>query len=112
MASKSNEHSPNMRTTEVKSKTRGGGRCCICFDPFSIQNVSIVAFFCCHAYHTTCLSDSTNSVSSKKGKSPASGSALSYYEYGNGDVDDEEDDDDTASGGLRMRCILCTTAAG
>jgi hypothetical protein len=102
---------PNMRTVEVKSKTRGGGRCCICFDPFSIQNVAIVAFFCCHAYHETCLSDSTNSVSGKKGASPASRDTVSYYEYGNGDVDDEEDDDDS-EGGQRMRCILCTTAAG
>ncbi|XP_057483913.1 vacuolar protein sorting-associated protein 41 homolog [Actinidia eriantha] len=111
-ASQSSERAPITRTMEVKSKTRGGGRCCICFDPFSIQNVSIIAFFCCHAYHTTCLSDSTISVSSSnKGAGVTSRETESYYEYGNGDVDEEDDDDDT-SGGTRMRCILCTTAAG
>ncbi|GFZ20378.1 vacuolar protein sorting 41 [Actinidia rufa] len=111
-ASQSSERAPITRTMEVKSKTRGGGRCCICFDPFSIQNVSIIAFFCCHAYHTTCLSDSTISVSSSnKGAGATSQETESYYEYGNGDVDEEDDDDDT-SGGTRMRCILCTTAAG
>ncbi|PSR86535.1 Vacuolar protein sorting-associated protein [Actinidia chinensis var. chinensis] len=111
-ASQSSERAPITRTMEVKSKTRGGGRCCICFDPFSIQNVSIIAFFCCHAYHTTCLSDSTISVSSSnKGAGATSQETESYYAYGNGDVDEEDDDDDT-SGGTRMRCILCTTAAG
>ncbi|XP_057480493.1 vacuolar protein sorting-associated protein 41 homolog [Actinidia eriantha] len=111
-ASQSSERAPIARTMEVKSKTRGSGRCCICFDPFSIQNVSIIAFFCCHSYHATCLSDSTISVSSSnKGSEAASRETESYYEYGNGDANEEDDDDDT-SGGTRMRCILCTTAAG
>ncbi|KAL6967122.1 Vacuolar protein sorting-associated protein 41 [Sarracenia purpurea var. burkii] len=110
-ASQSTEKAPNVRTVEVKSKTMGSGRCCICFDPFSIQNVSIIAFFCCHAYHTTCLSDSTHSVSGKKAPVAASKEAVSYYEYENGDVDDDDDDDDALSGSPRIRCILCTTAA-
>ncbi|GFZ17830.1 vacuolar protein sorting 41 [Actinidia rufa] len=112
-ASQSSERTPIARTMEVKSKTRGSGRCCICFDPFSIQNVSIIAFFCCHSYHATCLSDSTISVSSSNKESGATSreTESSYYEYGNGDANEEDDDDDT-SGGTRMRCILCTTAAG
>ncbi|XP_065625524.1 vacuolar protein sorting-associated protein 41 homolog isoform X2 [Quercus suber] len=102
----------SMRTTEVKSKTRGGGRCCMCFDPFSIQNVSVIAFFCCHAYHMTCLMDSTSNVSGKKGSEATSREPLVEYEYDNGDVEDDEDDDeDTQSSSRRVRCILCTTAS-
>ncbi|KAJ8551940.1 hypothetical protein K7X08_028383 [Anisodus acutangulus] len=105
----------SMKSMEVKSKTRGGGRCCICFDPFSLQNVSIIAFFCCHAYHTTCLMESTISVGNKKEAGAASKGTKSYYEFDNGMDDDEEEEDDDAdasSGTPRMRCILCTTAAG
>ncbi|XP_019199476.1 PREDICTED: vacuolar protein sorting-associated protein 41 homolog isoform X2 [Ipomoea nil] len=103
----------SIKSMEVKSKTRGGGRCCICFDPFSIQSISIIAFFCCHAYHLTCLMESTNSVSSKKEAAAPSQGASSYYEYDNGEVDEDEDEDEaTSSGAPRMRCILCTTAAG
>ncbi|GMH11106.1 hypothetical protein Nepgr_012947 [Nepenthes gracilis] len=58
---------PSLRNLELKSKTRGGGRCCMCFDPFSIQNVSVVVFFCCHAYHMTCYIDSSNSLSNNEG---------------------------------------------
>lgn len=102
----------SMRTTEVKSKTRGGGRCCMCFDPFSIQDVSVIAFFCCHAYHMTCLMDSTSNVSGKKGSEATSREPLLEYEYDNGDVEDDEDDDeDTQSSSRRVRCILCTTAS-
>lgn len=105
------DRSLSIKSMEVKSKTRGGGRCCICFDPFSMQSVSIIAFFCCHAYHLTCLMESTNSVSSKKGAAAPSQGASSYYEYDNGEVDEDEDED-TSSGAPQMRCILCTTAAG
>lgn len=99
------------KSMEVKSKTRGGGRCCICFDPFSIQSVSIIAFFCCHAYHLTCLMESTTSVSTKKGAGAPSQGTSSYYEYDNGEVDDDEDEE-ASSGAPQMRCIMCTTAAG
>ncbi|MED6206016.1 Vacuolar protein sorting-associated protein 41 [Stylosanthes scabra] len=106
--------SPGLRTMEVKSKTRGGGRCCICFDPFSIQNVSVIAFFCCHAYHTTCLTDSSyTSNNSQKNIKSNSREAETYDDY-NGYIDEEEEeeeDEETESGGPRMRCILCTTAA-
>ncbi|KAB1227360.1 hypothetical protein CJ030_MR1G005938 [Morella rubra] len=102
----------SVRTTEVKSKTsRGGSRCCICFDPFSIQNVSVTVFFCCHGYHTTCLMDSTSNVSGKKGSGATFRGPGQQYEYENGDVDDSDDDDASQSGASRMRCILCTTAA-
>ncbi|XP_004250993.1 vacuolar protein sorting-associated protein 41 homolog [Solanum lycopersicum] len=105
----------SMKSMEVKSKTRGGGRCCICFDPFSLQNVSIIAFFCCHAYHTTCLMESTISIGGDKKEAGASSKGTaSYFEFDNGsdDDDEEEDDEDASSGTPRMRCILCTTAAG
>lgn len=83
----------------------------MCFDPFSIQNVSVIVFFCCHAYHVTCLMDSMHTVSSKKG---AAATYQSEYNYDNGTEDqeeEEEEDNDAESGTPRMRCILCTTAA-
>ncbi|KAL5713390.1 Vacuolar protein sorting-associated protein 41 [Ranunculus cassubicifolius] len=80
----------SMKGMQIKSRTRGGGRCCLCFDPFSIQNISIIAFFCCHAYHVNCLKESTNS-------------SIGH--------DDEDDDGDERSSTPKMRCILCTTAA-
>ncbi|CAL0324194.1 unnamed protein product [Lupinus luteus] len=99
------EKTPSLRIMEAKSKTRGGGRCCICFDPFSIQNISVIVFFCCHAYHTTCLMDSSYTNSSKK-------EIETTY---NGFVDDDnshDDDEEEETGDHhRMRCILCTTAA-
>ncbi|CAI9778370.1 unnamed protein product [Fraxinus pennsylvanica] len=113
-ASQFAEKSLSMKSMEVKSKTRGGARCCVCFDPFSIQNVSVIAFFCCHAYHKTCLVDSTISITQQQKKPPTptkSSDELSYYEYDNGDAEDDEEED-TSSGSPKMRCILCTTAAG
>ncbi|KAK6788021.1 hypothetical protein RDI58_016546 [Solanum bulbocastanum] len=108
------ERTMSMKSVEVKSKTRGGGRCCICFDPFSILNVSIIAFFCCHAYHTTCLMESSISIGGSKEAGVTAQRTASYDEYANGvndDYEDEEEEDATSSA-LRMRCILCTTAAG
>ncbi|KAL5715636.1 Vacuolar protein sorting-associated protein 41 [Ranunculus cassubicifolius] len=78
----------SMKGMQIKSRTRGGGRCCLCFDPFSIQNISIIAFFCCHAYHVNCLKESTNSS-----------------------IGHDDEDDDERSSTPKMRCILCTTAA-
>ncbi|XP_050206162.1 vacuolar protein sorting-associated protein 41 homolog isoform X2 [Mercurialis annua] len=100
--SQANERMPSMKTIEVKSKTTGDSRCCMCFDPFSIQNVSVIVFFCCHAYHMNCLTDAmhTHTVSGESDQ-------VSEYEY---DYDDDNEDDDTGSG-TRLRCILCTTAA-
>lgn len=112
MSSQVTEKSSSVRTTEVKSKTKGGARCCMCFDPFSIQNVSVIVFFCCHAYHLDCLMDSTYNVSGKKESGATSRVTLVDYEYDNGDIGDEDDDEGSHSGARRMRCILCTTAAG
>ncbi|XP_022752633.1 vacuolar protein sorting-associated protein 41 homolog isoform X2 [Durio zibethinus] len=104
------EKTPSVRNMEINSKTRGGGRCCMCFDPFSIQNVSVILFFCCHAYHTTCLMDSTYTNSNKKGTGATSQELYGYNDDDDGE-DDEVDDNDSQAGGPRMRCILCTTAA-
>lgn len=102
---------------EVKSKTKGGGRCCICFDPFSIQKVAIIVFFCCHAYHMNCLLDSTNN--SVSGGNVEARATSHYDGYANGDVNGDDgydsgdvngDDDGTQRGTPQMRCILCTTA--
>ncbi|KAA3471716.1 vacuolar protein sorting-associated protein 41-like protein isoform X2 [Gossypium australe] len=99
------EKTSSVRNTVIKSKTRGGGRCCLCFDPFSIQNVSVIVFFCCHAYHTTCLTDSTYSNSNKKGTGLTSQEPYGY------DNDGDEDEEYDQAGDPQMRCILCTTAA-
>ncbi|KAL0460605.1 UNVERIFIED_CONTAM: Vacuolar protein sorting-associated protein 41 [Sesamum latifolium] len=79
---------------EVKSKVRGGTRCCMCFDPFAIHDVSIYVFFCCHAYHETCLMDSIDSIISKKKPAAPTHTQddLSYYQYDNGDDEDEDED--------------------
>ncbi|KAI9080167.1 hypothetical protein K1719_037845 [Acacia pycnantha] len=102
------EKSTVLRNVEVKSKNRGGGRCCICFEPFSIQNVSdsVVIFFCCHAYHSTCLMDSTDTSSSNKEIEVTYGKAEhnDYDSY----VDEEEESE---TDDHRMRCVLCTTVA-
>lgn len=104
------ERSSSVRSMEVKSKTRGGGRCCMCFDPFSIQSVSVIVFFCCHAYHTTCLMDSSYTNANTVSGTTSREHVAEYNEYDNGYVDDN-DDDNNESGTPRMRCILCTTAA-
>lgn len=107
------ERTVSLRYAEVKSKTRGSGRCCMCFDPFPIQKEAVIVFFCCHAYHTTCLEDSINSVSSKKETSkPSPKEEDSYYKYENGGADGSEEEEDVSSAAPQMRCILCTTAAG
>ncbi|KAI3679451.1 hypothetical protein L2E82_51362 [Cichorium intybus] len=95
------ERAPVLKSMEAKTKTRAGGRCCICFEPLAI-NASVIVFFCCHAYHLNCLTDSMNSITTKKGGDS----------YENGDYIDDENDEDTPTGGSRMRCVLCTTAAG
>ncbi|KAG9442877.1 hypothetical protein H6P81_018731 [Aristolochia fimbriata] len=96
-----NERSINGKTMEVKSKRkRGGGRCCMCLDPLSIQNLSVIVFFCCHAYHVTCLADST-----VNGSEPSSRGRLSDYES------EDDENEELASNEPRMRCILCTTAS-
>ena len=104
------QESVSARMMEVKSKTRGGARCCICFDPFSIQNMSVIVFFCCHAYHETCLIESTSNLDAKKGSGETRHDSTSDFDYDNGEFEDD-DEDDTDAGGPRMRCILCTTAA-
>ncbi|KAJ6344892.1 hypothetical protein OIU78_007725 [Salix suchowensis] len=96
------------RAMEAKSKTRGDTRCCMCFDPFFIRDVAVAVFFCCHAYHMSCLMDSMHTVvSGKKGSGATSRMSDYDYDYDSNDEDDEEND----SGVPRLRCILCTTAA-
>ncbi|KAK1303126.1 hypothetical protein QJS10_CPB11g02298 [Acorus calamus] len=92
-----NVNTLNIRTSAVKCKVRGGGRCCMCFDPFNIRDLSVVVFFCCHAYHVACL-DSSDSMGAN--------------DDGASDSEDEGDGDGAPSGAPRMRCVLCTTAAG
>ncbi|KAH7276323.1 hypothetical protein KP509_39G002800 [Ceratopteris richardii] len=90
----------------------GSGKCCICFDPVALQNVSVVAFFCAHVYHVTCLAESSDSIhlDSSRGQQnnllPNGIGAHSFEMYQeNGDTQTLENDR------LSMRCILCTTAA-
>jgi hypothetical protein len=79
----------------------GSGRCCICFDPVALQNVAVVAFFCTHAYHETCLNDTSGILpSDESGGLRRAGSNMN-------DIGTYDDTPDPAP----MRCILCTTAA-
>ncbi|KAG2670897.1 hypothetical protein I3760_14G108100 [Carya illinoinensis] len=75
MASQASVRSSNVRTLEVKSKTKGG-------------------------------------ASGRKGSGATYPEPIVEYEYETGDVDDGDDDDGSQSDAHRMRCILCTTAAG
>ncbi|KAF5744798.1 hypothetical protein HS088_TW07G00378 [Tripterygium wilfordii] len=104
--SQSIERIPSTKTVEVKSKTRGGARCSMCFDPFHIQSESVIVFFCCHSYHTTCLMDSINTVTGNKRTGATSEEAGTEYDY----QDEDEDEDDNHSDVPHLRCILCTTA--
>lgn len=88
---------PTARTMDLKSKTRGGARCCLCFDPFSIQNLSVIVFFCCHAYHLSCLLGGSDSINIERNVVTNS---------------DDDSDGEGHSGVSRMRCVLCTTASG
>ncbi|KAH9618528.1 hypothetical protein KSS87_018147 [Heliosperma pusillum] len=91
----------SLKNMDLKSKTRSGGRCCMCFDPFTIQSVSVVVFFCCHAYHMNCYMDSANTFSDDQGV---------HDDSDDNEYDDEEESDERPSG-PRFRCILCTNAA-
>ncbi|XP_058097967.1 vacuolar protein sorting-associated protein 41 homolog isoform X2 [Magnolia sinica] len=106
-STQASERAASSGNLEVNSRTKGGGRCCMCFDPLSIQNLSVIVFFCCHAYHITCLTGSSdsNGVGAGRGVQASSRRPLPDYD------DDDDVDDNVGSGGSRMRCILCTTAA-
>jgi hypothetical protein len=93
-SSRANERSSSLRALEIKSRTRCGARCCLCFDPLSIQDISVIVFYCCHAYHTSCLEG-----------------GLDLMKSNSSTQDSDEDDEGTPSGESRMRCVLCTTAA-
>ncbi|GAB2285426.1 Vacuolar protein sorting-associated protein 41 [Dionaea muscipula] len=90
----------SLKNVELKSKTRGGRRCCMCLDPFSIQGVSVVIFFCCHAYHMTCYTDSSSSLSIDE-----------ETQLSDHDEYDDSEEKDVPYLAPRMRCILCTNAA-
>ncbi|KAG2575638.1 hypothetical protein PVAP13_7KG377500 [Panicum virgatum] len=95
-SSRASERSSSVRALDIKSRTRCGARCCLCFDPLPIQDISVIVFYCCHAYHLSCLEGGLDLMRSNS----------------NQDSDNESDDEDgSPSGGSRMRCVLCTTAA-
>jgi hypothetical protein len=108
------DKSLSIKMTEVKSKTRGDTRCCMCFDPVSIRGDTVVVFFCCHAYHETCLMDAAFSNNNHKTTKGSSGYEYSYDNGVDEEEEDEEEDEDgdgDRPGRSRLRCILCTTAA-
>ncbi|KAG4988936.1 hypothetical protein JHK85_031919 [Glycine max] len=80
-------------------------------DTRASQTVSVIVFFCCHGYHTTCLMDSSYTSSNKKEVQATTLEAETYDDYNGYDDDASDDDEEAKSGGPRMRCILCTTAA-
>ncbi|CAM6008740.1 unnamed protein product [Sphagnum balticum] len=86
----------------------GSGRCCICFDPVALQKVAVVAFFCTHAYHETCLND-TSGIASSEQETPSgplkSGSRTNNTVSGAGETNGD------SSNPAPLCCILCTTAA-
>lgn len=98
----------------ISSSVSGSGLCCICLDPVALQNVAVVAFFCSHAYHVTCLNDTSGIRPKGSDGKKESDKDLGYliglgtaslYEQATDDEDEEESDSHP------MRCILCTTAS-
>ncbi|RRT69081.1 hypothetical protein B296_00025127 [Ensete ventricosum] len=59
------------------------------------MNLSVVVFFCCHAYHIACLIGASDSMNEASNAS---------------DSDDDSENDDAQSRRSRMCCVLCTTA--
>ncbi|KQJ85257.1 vacuolar protein sorting-associated protein 41 homolog [Brachypodium distachyon] len=96
-SSRTGDRSSSLRTLEIKSRTRCGARCCLCFDPLSIQDISAIVFYCCHAYHLSCLEGGLDSMKANNNARDSD--------------EGSEDDDGSPSGESRMRCVLCTTAA-
>jgi hypothetical protein len=92
----------------IPNNIGGSGRCCICFDPVALQKVAVVAFFCTHAYHETCLND-TNGIASSEQETPSgplkSGSRTNNTVSGAGEINED------SSNPAPLCCILCTTAA-
>ncbi|XP_062184439.1 vacuolar protein sorting-associated protein 41 homolog isoform X1 [Phragmites australis] len=86
----------SVRALDIKSRTRCGARCCLCFDPLPIQDISAIVFYCCHAYHLSCLEGGLDLMRSNSNQDSDNGS---------------DDADGSPSGESRMRCVLCTTAA-
>jgi len=92
----------------IPNSIGGSGRCCICFDPLALQKVAVVAFFCTHAYHETCLHDTSGIVSSEQeidNGPQKSGSGM------NETASDPRESNGDLSNPAPLRCILCTTAA-
>jgi vacuolar protein sorting-associated protein 41 len=95
-SSRASDRSTNVRALDIKSRTRCGARCCLCFDPLPTQDISVIVFYCCHAYHLSCLEGGLDLMKSNS----------------NQDTDNGSDDDvGSPSAGSRMRCVLCTTAS-
>ncbi|CAK9872351.1 unnamed protein product [Sphagnum jensenii] len=92
----------------IPNNIGGSGRCCICFDPVALQKVAVVAFFCTHAYHETCLND-TSGIASSEQETPSgplkSGSRTNNTVSGAGEINGD------SSNPAPLCCILCTTAA-
>lgn len=95
-SSRANERLSSLRALDIKSRTRCGARCCLCFDPLPIQDISVILFYCCHAYHLSCLEGGLDLMRSNSNQDTDNGS---------------DDEDGSPSGESRMRCVLCTTAS-
>ena len=98
------ENKAGSKGGRILTNMGGSGRCCICFDSVSLQNVAVVAFFCSHAYHETCLNDTSGIQSSEEsGGLMRTTSNMNDNNYGmeNGNSADH----------APLRCILCTTAS-
>ncbi|CAD6261788.1 unnamed protein product [Miscanthus lutarioriparius] len=60
------------------------------------EDISVIVFYCCHAYHLSCLEGGLDSMRSNSNQDSDSGT---------------DDEDGSPSGQSRIRCVLCTTAA-
>ncbi|KAJ7513739.1 hypothetical protein O6H91_23G012400 [Diphasiastrum complanatum] len=110
------------KSGRILSKMGGSGRCCICLDSVALQNVAVIAFFCTHAYHITCLNNTFGQQGSLPpakqhknlyaSKSELSGKENSGKLYDRSFFEDSKDEgEDFEAKTSTVSCILCTAAA-
>jgi vacuolar protein sorting-associated protein 41 len=85
-----------VQALDIKSRTRCGARCCLCFDPLPIQDISATVLYCCHAYRLSCLEGGLDLMKSNSNQDSNNGS---------------DDDVGSPSAESLVRCVLCTTAS-
>jgi vacuolar protein sorting-associated protein 41 len=95
-SSRESDRSTSVQALDIKSRTRCGARCCLCFDPLPIQDISATVLYCCHAYRLSCLEGGLDLMKSNSNQDSNNGS---------------DDGVGSPSAESLVRCVLFTTAS-